>query len=70
MLVLARKLNEVIQIGDDIEIMVVSLIPGGVKIGINAPNNVQIMRKELVPKLKFDHRARQARLGGKKTNGG
>lgn len=63
MLVLARKVNEVIMIGDDIEIMVVSLIPGGVKIGINAPDNVQIMRKELVPKLKFDHRARQARLG-------
>lgn len=65
MLVLARKVDEVIQVGDNIEIMVVSLIPGGVKLGIKAPADVQIVRKELIPKLKFDHNARKGRLGKK-----
>jgi carbon storage regulator len=62
MLVLARKLNETIQIGDKIEVMVVDIQNGVVKLGINAPRDVQITRKELIPKLKFDQRVRQARL--------
>lgn len=66
MLVLARRLNETIQIGEGIEITVVDLNNGMVKLGIKAPKDVQITRKELIPKLKFDHRARQARLGGAK----
>lgn len=66
MLVLARRLNEVIQIGDHIEIMVVDLGNGMVKLGIKAPKDVQITRKELIPKIKFDHRTRQARLGNVK----
>lgn len=62
MLVLARKLNETIRIGDQIEVMVVDIQNGVVKLGINAPRDVQVTRKELIPKLKFDQRARQARL--------
>lgn len=62
MLVLARKVDEVIKIGDDIEIMVVALIPGGVKLGIKAPKEVQITRKELIPKLKFDARAQRPQV--------
>jgi carbon storage regulator len=62
MLVLARKLNETIQIGDKIEVMVVDIQNGVVKLGINAPRDVQITRKELIPKLKFDQRVRQAKL--------
>lgn len=67
MLVLTRKVNEVIQIADNIEIMVVGIdMRGNVRLGIKAPADVQIIRKELIPKLKFDYRARQARLGGAK----
>jgi len=47
MLVLTRKPNESIVIGDDIEIMVVRMLPDRVKIGIKAPDNVAVHRKEV-----------------------
>ena len=70
MLVLARKLDEVIHIGNNIKIKIVALQPGLVKLGIDAPTDMPIIRQELIPKMKFDHRAQQARLGGKKSHGG
>lgn len=65
MLVLARKLDEVICIGDKIRIKVVEFRPGIVKLGIEAPDDVVIMRKELLPESKFDLRAKQDRFGNK-----
>jgi carbon storage regulator len=47
MLVLTRKTGEAIQIGEDIEISVVSIKGDQVKLGINAPKNVEIHRKEI-----------------------
>lgn len=47
MLVLSRKLNEAIQIGDDIEITILEMKGEQIKIGINAPKNVEIHRKEV-----------------------
>jgi carbon storage regulator len=47
MLVLTRKLKEAIQIGDDIEITVLAIQGDQVKLGINAPKNVEIHRKEI-----------------------
>ena len=47
MLVLSRKKGETIMIGNDIEIMVLEVLPEGVKLGINAPKEVGILRKEL-----------------------
>jgi carbon storage regulator len=47
MLVLTRKTGEAIQIGEDIEISVVSVKGDQVKFGINAPKNVEIHRKEI-----------------------
>jgi carbon storage regulator len=47
MLVLARKTGEAIQIGEDIEISIVSVKGDQVKLGINAPKNVEIHRKEI-----------------------
>ena len=47
MLVLSRKVNESIKIGDDIELTVVSIDGDQVKIGIHAPKNVDIHRKEV-----------------------
>ena len=52
MLVLTRKINEEIFIGSDITIKVVSSSEGLVKIGINAPRNVQIYRKEVYDRVK------------------
>ena len=47
MLVLARKLDESILIGENIHIKVISIEKGVVKLGIEAPNEVTIIREEL-----------------------
>ena len=47
MLVLSRKLNERIRIGDDIEITVTALTGNRVKIGIAAPRDTKVLRGEL-----------------------
>jgi len=51
MLVLTRKKGEVIKIGDDIEITIVASKGEQVKIGISAPNNVEIYRKEVYEEI-------------------
>jgi len=48
MLVLARKEEEWIRIGDDIYVNVLEIKPGFVKLGIKAPKEVLILRGELV----------------------
>ncbi len=47
MLVLTRKQGEVIKIGDDIEITIIANKGEQVKIGIQAPKDIQILRKEI-----------------------
>lgn len=47
MLVLSRRINESIQIGTDIEIMVIDVRGDIVRLGITAPQSTQIWRKEL-----------------------
>ena len=47
MLVLSRKISESIQIGNDIVIVVTQIAGGKVKLGIQAPAHVRILRGEL-----------------------
>ena len=47
MLVLSRKPNERIQIGDDIEIKVISVDGDQVKLGIAAPKSIDVHRYEV-----------------------
>jgi carbon storage regulator len=47
MLVLSRKVGERILIGDDIAVTVVRVGQGAVRIGIEAPENLSIVRDEL-----------------------
>jgi len=47
MLILSRKLDEGITIGDDIVIKILEISKGNVKIGIDAPRSTQILRNEL-----------------------
>ncbi len=47
MLVLTRKSNQSIMIGDDIEVSVLSVMGEKVRIGIQAPQSVPVFRKEI-----------------------
>ena len=55
MLVLTRKKGESLLIGDDIEITVVKTDDGGVKLAINAPKNIIILRKELYKEVQKEN---------------
>ncbi|NNG67705.1 carbon storage regulator CsrA [Caldanaerobacter subterraneus] len=48
MLILTRKVGQSIIIGEDIEIKVLEIINGQIKLGITAPKNISILRKELL----------------------
>ena len=52
MLVLARKLDESITIGDNIAIKIISIDKGVVKLGIEAPRDISIVRNELLEDVK------------------
>jgi carbon storage regulator len=47
MLVLTRKSNQSIMIGDDVEVSVLSVMGEKVRIGIQAPQEVPVFRKEI-----------------------
>jgi len=54
MLVLTRRKGESIAIGDDIQIQVLSVKGGQVRIGVNAPREVAVNREERIIDLSLD----------------
>lgn len=52
MLILTRKMDEEIKIGQGISIKVLSISEGQVKLGISAPPDVEIFRNEVYEKVK------------------
>ncbi len=61
MLVLTRKSGEKIKIGDNIYINVLSVEGGVVKIGIDAPREVSIIRMEVLEQIKKENIAAAAK---------
>lgn len=57
MLVLKRKAGENLLIGDNIEIKIVEIDDGKVKIGIDAPKEITILRKEVLDEAKAENKA-------------
>ena len=57
MLVLSRKRDEVIKIGDDIEITVVDIRGDKVRLGITAPREVMVHRKEVYEDIRRENQA-------------
>lgn len=51
MLVLTRETGETIRIGDDIEMTIISLRNGQVRIGFNAPKEIEINREEIYQRI-------------------
>jgi carbon storage regulator CsrA len=52
MLVLSRKLDQSIVIGDDIVVKVIGIERGMIKLGIDAPSDISILRSELLDDVK------------------
>ncbi len=59
MLVLTRKSNQSIMIGDDIEVSVLSIMGEKVRIGIQAPRDIPVFRKEVYLEIQ-EERARES----------
>lgn len=57
MLILSRKKDESIIIDGNIEIKIIEIEDGKVKIGIEAPKNIEILRKELYKKMQEENLA-------------
>jgi carbon storage regulator len=57
MLIITRKKGESLMIGDDIEITISKIEDGSVKIGIQAPKEVSILRKELLEEIKKENKS-------------
>ncbi len=55
MLVLSRQRDETIMIGDDVEITVVDIRGDKVRLGINAPREIQVHRKEVWEAIKREN---------------
>ncbi len=60
MLVLRRKANQAIVIGRDIRILVVGIDRDHVKLGIEAPRDVQVHRSEVLEEIRRPDRAEPA----------
>lgn len=56
MLALARKVNESIMIGNDIEIIVLEIKGDQIKLGVKAPKSVPIYRKELYVQIQEENK--------------
>ncbi len=56
MLVLSRKKDQVIMLDDNIEITIIEIHGEQVRIGINAPKNVSIYRKELFIEIQDENK--------------
>ena len=54
MLVLTRKSNQSIMIGDDIEVSVLAIMGEKVRIGIEAPRSIPVFRKEVYLEIQQD----------------
>ena len=68
MLVLSRKKGETIRIGDDIEITIVATANDQVKIGIQAPKNVEILRQEVFEEIQAENKAATASVDNLLSN--
>ena len=56
MLILSRKVDEKIKIGDNITITLIEVRGDQVKIGVEAPKNVKVFRQEVFNAIQTDNR--------------
>ena len=57
MLILSRKINEKVVIGDDITVSIIEVRGDQVRLGIDAPKKVKVFRQEVFDAIKAENRA-------------
>lgn len=57
MLVLTRKVNQSIVIGDDVEVVVLDVRGEQIRLGIKAPKNVSVHRKEIYDQIQGENKS-------------
>jgi carbon storage regulator len=56
MLILTRRVGETLVVGDDITVTIVGVRASQVRIGINAPKDVTVHRKEIYERIRGEQR--------------
>ena len=57
MLILSRKINEKIMIGDDISVSIIEIRGDQVRIGVDAPKTVKVFRQEVFDAIRAENKA-------------
>ncbi len=58
MLILTRKVGESIMIGDSVEVKILGLRAGQVKIGIEAPKDLKVHREEIYDRIRAEEESK------------
>ncbi len=68
MLVLSRKVGERILIGDNIAITIVRVAQGSVRIGVDAPDNLNVVREEVVIPVQSEGKKQDSPVNSPKSS--
>jgi carbon storage regulator len=60
MLILSRKVNEKIMIGEDISVSIIEIRGDQVRLGVDAPKSVKVFRQEVFDAIKAENKAAAA----------
>ncbi len=69
MLILSRKIDQKIRIGDDITLTIIEVRGDQVKIGVEAPKNVKVFRQEVFDEIQSENEAAAREIPAERLKG-